>query len=718
MTDRERTTQGAAPGASSEDPREARLQAMFTAAEPAADPSEALWQRVADLAARHESRAPRRRAMIWPGGPRWAPWRLGLGLAAAAALVMMGVGLAPTWIAARVLQRAEAAAAEVQNAHVTTWSIGPDGSRVKTREEWQQGDRSRTWERDGERIRLISSGKLWVYEPKLNKVTVRRLGGTAAHVPPVQTLQEMVREFARHGWRDQLRMLGDTFVNGWRVHQVAIQRPGWRDRGVLRVDAATDLPIEGEGQTEVDGRWVTRMLMEVHYNVPLPAALFEPSFPKSAEVFDLDRGQQEWGRHLAGEIAQHRVGDRTIVIRDIQVNAEGDLFLLYTAGKCPSDETLAAANSLSSRDWSIEVKDNLGTIYQWQPGNWAYNRHEPPGYPKGYVIHGERVEGDWWIPVAPQSPWLPRQFTLTFHVYPKNLHAGDHVPERRASNGPVSKASYTETAVFTLPVAASATALVPDYMPYMGLGLMFDDASMRSSHERARAFYYRYEQSDLAKALDHYREVIRQDQQRARETGLSGPASQAWLDLGEVLRQMGQKQEARAALEESVRAAVYPDGARKRAEEALEALNGDMAWSAGHPAPSFAATDLNGQPQSPERYRGQVLLIDLWATWDEKTRTDLPTLKALYDQYSGKGLAILGIGVDRHKPAFRKFVKECALPWPQVHDGKGWGGPLHRSFGSPKPPRTFLIDRQGTIRSIDLHGPALEKAVAALLIAR
>src|SRR5437879_2982509 len=156
MTDRERMTKGAAPDASGEDPREARLQALFTAAEPTADPSETLRRRVAEMAARHESRAPRRRAMTRPGGWHWTPWRLGLGLAAATALAMIGVGLAPMWVAAHVLQRAEAAAGEVENAHVVTWTIGPDGSRRKTREDWQQGDRSRTWDLGGERVSLIS----------------------------------------------------------------------------------------------------------------------------------------------------------------------------------------------------------------------------------------------------------------------------------------------------------------------------------------------------------------------------------------------------------------------------------------------------------------------------------------------------------------------------------------------------------------------------------
>jgi len=209
-------TKGAAPDASSEDPREARLQALFTAAEPTADPSEALRQRVAEMAASHEERERHRQPMTRPGGWHWTPWRLGLGLAAAAALAMIGVGLAPMWVAAHVLQRAEAAAGEVQNAHVVTWTIGPDGSRAKTREEWQQGSRSRAWDFNEDRVRLLTDGKLWVYEPKLNKVTVQNWKHAAETGTPAPTLKEGLRGSAQHGWGD-IHLLFDTFVRSRRV---------------------------------------------------------------------------------------------------------------------------------------------------------------------------------------------------------------------------------------------------------------------------------------------------------------------------------------------------------------------------------------------------------------------------------------------------------------------------------------------------------------------
>src|SRR5437867_11900084 len=95
MTDRERMIKGAAPDASGEDPREKRLQAMFAADDPTAEPSEALQRRVADIAAQHQPRVARRGAASRPVGRRWTPWRIGVGLAAATALAFIGVGLAP-----------------------------------------------------------------------------------------------------------------------------------------------------------------------------------------------------------------------------------------------------------------------------------------------------------------------------------------------------------------------------------------------------------------------------------------------------------------------------------------------------------------------------------------------------------------------------------------------------------------------------------------------
>jgi hypothetical protein len=203
---------------------------------------------------------------------------------------------------------------------------------------------------------VFGEGKLWTYDPQLNQVTVEhKAEGPSGHIPSGFSLAAMSRDFARWGWRVTIRLLDDRVVAGRRVHQVTLVQRSDAGRTLMLVDAATDLPIRYEMQLEKDGKWTTQMLSEVRYNEPLPASLFEPRFPKSAPVVDLERGRQDWEQRLAKGIARKNVGDRTLVIRDLQVNAEGDVFLLYTAGAVPGDQW---------GDWTVDLADEAGRRYQ------------------------------------------------------------------------------------------------------------------------------------------------------------------------------------------------------------------------------------------------------------------------------------------------------------------------------------------------------------------
>ena len=108
------------------------------------------------------------------------------------------------------------------------------------------------------------------------------------------------------------------------------------------------------------------------------------------------------------------MGDRTVVIRDLQVNAEGDVFLLYTAGAVPGD---------GWRDWSVELTDESGRRYQPGEAFQPFWRDGSRRGGKGYVFDGQKLEGNWWVPVVPQSS-----------VEATSLHP--HVP--RLSRSPIT----------------------------------------------------------------------------------------------------------------------------------------------------------------------------------------------------------------------------------------------------------------------------------------
>src|SRR5262249_9438930 len=141
----------------------------------------------------------------------------------------------------------------------------------------------------------------------------------------------------------------------------------------------------------------------------------------------------------------------------------------------------------------------------------------------------------------------------------------------------------------------------------------------------------------------------------------------------------------------------------------------ESAVAVGKTPPPIRAADLDGQPQSLDRYRGKVLLIDFWATWCGPCRAELPNVKAVYRKYKDRGFAVLGVSLDQDREALKAFLKEQQMEWPQLFDGKGWRSEIARRYGLAAIPRTVLLDRQGVIRYVDTRGEALERAVGELV---
>ncbi len=116
----------------------------------------------------------------------------------------------------------------------------------------------------------------------------------------------------------------------------------------------------------------------------------------------------------------------------------------------------------------------------------------------------------------------------------------------------------------------------------------------------------------------------------------------------------------------------------------------------GQPAPEYEARTLEGQPASLAAERGQVVLVNLWATWCEPCRFELPELATLHARYASKGLRVVGVSVDsrRNSREVRDFVNRRQLPYAFWHDPEDR---ISRVFGVATLPASFLIDRKGTI---------------------
>ena len=132
----------------------------------------------------------------------------------------------------------------------------------------------------------------------------------------------------------------------------------------------------------------------------------------------------------------------------------------------------------------------------------------------------------------------------------------------------------------------------------------------------------------------------------------------------------------------------------------------------GKPALDFQVTDLKGEELSLEKYRGQVVLLDFWATWCGPCIAEIPNVKRTYEKYKDQKFEIIGISLDRSITPLEEYIQKKELGWVHYWDNAGKVSNMYKVRGIPS---TFLIDGEGTIRKTNLRGHALEHAVEDLV---
>jgi len=135
----------------------------------------------------------------------------------------------------------------------------------------------------------------------------------------------------------------------------------------------------------------------------------------------------------------------------------------------------------------------------------------------------------------------------------------------------------------------------------------------------------------------------------------------------------------------------------------------------------FTLTTTDGQVIDSRKLRGNVLLIDGWASWCGPCMTKMPKLKRVYDKWHAKGLEVLCLSFDMDLEAAKAAFKSHEIPWPMVlvPDDEEVRQLWREAVRLPPIPRVLLIDQRGVLRSdlggVDLTQPEqIEKAVAAL----
>jgi thiol-disulfide isomerase/thioredoxin len=135
-------------------------------------------------------------------------------------------------------------------------------------------------------------------------------------------------------------------------------------------------------------------------------------------------------------------------------------------------------------------------------------------------------------------------------------------------------------------------------------------------------------------------------------------------------------------------------------------------------ASAFTAKLIDGKPFSLESAKGQVVIINFWASWCSPCRQEMPALERYYQQHKAQGLRLIAVSLDetaddaKVREVMQAYGFDAAFERETQHKGYGriWRLPL-----------TFVIDRKGIVRKDGWYGDAgidqasLEKIVTPLL---
>jgi len=113
------------------------------------------------------------------------------------------------------------------------------------------------------------------------------------------------------------------------------------------------------------------------------------------------------------------------------------------------------------------------------------------------------------------------------------------------------------------------------------------------------------------------------------------------------------------------------------------------------PAPDFALKSHSGENLRLSEFRGEVVMINFWASWCGPCRQEMPLLDELYTQYQPLGFTILGVNVEEDPSKAKQLLKENPVNFPILYDDKSEVSKLYKVVAMPS---TVLVDRDGNVR--------------------
>jgi peroxiredoxin len=118
------------------------------------------------------------------------------------------------------------------------------------------------------------------------------------------------------------------------------------------------------------------------------------------------------------------------------------------------------------------------------------------------------------------------------------------------------------------------------------------------------------------------------------------------------------------------------------------------------PAPDFTLNAQGGKQVELTQFKGQVVMLNFWASWCGPCRQEMPLLDSIYKKYSKLGFTMIGVNVEPDSKAANDWLKQTPVTFPILYDTDSKVSKLYGVSGMPS---TVIVDRKGTVRMIH-HG--------------